>query len=103
MAGTKEGARKAAQTMLRRHGSDYYKKLGASGGRVGRTGGFATPYVGEDGLTGAERARIAGAKGGATSRRGKAKNRRKEEARNSVAINEVISKIRLEPLKNRGV
>lgn len=42
------------------------------------TGGFASMKVGDDGLTGFERARIAGEKGGRISKRGPAK--RKEQA-----------------------
>ena len=62
MAGTKAGGQKAAATNKALHGSDFYAKIGASGGKKGRTGGFAAnPAL----------ARIAGAKGGRISRRGK--------------------------------
>jgi len=44
--------------------------IGKKGGKVGTTGGFATDKVGKDGLTGPERARIVGKKGGLNSRRG---------------------------------
>ena len=65
MAGTKEGAIKAAATNKARHGSNFYKEIGAMGGRNGHTGGFAAnPAL----------ARIAGAKGGRISRRGPAKH-----------------------------
>lgn len=65
MAGTKEGAIKAAATNKARHGNDFYKEIGAMGGRNGHTGGFAAnPAL----------ARIAGAKGGRISRRGPAKH-----------------------------
>lgn len=65
MAGTKEGAIKAAATNKARHGNDFYKEIGAMGGRMGHTGGFAAnPTL----------ARIAGAKGGRISRRGPAKH-----------------------------
>jgi general stress protein YciG len=40
MAGTKTGGQKAAATNLERD-PDFYKKIGAKGGRNGRTGGFA--------------------------------------------------------------
>lgn len=63
MAGTKEGGKKAAQTNKERHGKDFYAKIGAKGGKLGRTGGFAANR---------ELARIAGAKGGRISRRRKA-------------------------------
>ena len=45
------------------------------GGANGHTGGFNSEKVGADGLTGFERARIAGAKGGSVSRRGPATNK----------------------------
>jgi uncharacterized protein len=62
MAGTKAGGVKAALTNKAKHGSDFYAKIGAKGGRLGRTGGFAANP---------ELARIAGAKGGRISRRTK--------------------------------
>lgn len=73
MAGTKAGGLKARERNLAKD-PDFYKKIGAKGGRNGKTGGFASDVVGEDGLTGKERARIAGAKGGRISRRGPAKD-----------------------------
>jgi uncharacterized protein len=72
VAGTLEGGRAAARTNKKKYGSDFYAKIGAKGGRLGRSGGFASNVVGPDGLTGRERARKAGVKGGQTSRRGKA-------------------------------
>lgn len=65
MAGTKEGGMKARATNLARHGEDWYSKIGRIGGQNGHTGGFASNP---------ELARIAGAKGGRNSRRGKAKH-----------------------------
>mgnify|MGYP001577294794 CR=1 FL=1 len=62
MAGTKLGGMKAAATNKTKHGSDFYAKIGAKGGRNGKTGGFAANP---------ELARIAGAKGGRISRRTK--------------------------------
>ena len=63
MAGTKIGGMKAAAKNLARD-PDFYAKIGAKGGRNGRTGGFAAnPAL----------AKIAGAKGGRISRRGPAK------------------------------
>ena len=62
MAGTKKGGQLAAQTNKARYGSDFYAKIGAKGGTLGKTGGFAAnPAL----------ARIAGAKGGRISRRKK--------------------------------
>ena len=57
MAGTKAGGLKAAQK-----NTNFYAKIGAKGGKNGRTGGFAAnPQL----------ARVAGAKGGRISRRTK--------------------------------
>ena len=66
MAGTKEGGKKAAATNKSRHGKDFYATIGAKGGKLGRTGGFAANR---------ELARIAGAKGGRISRRRKASDK----------------------------
>lgn len=64
MVGTKAGGLKAAATNRKKHGEDFYKRIGARGGQNGHTGGFAAnPAL----------ARIAGAKGGSISRRGPAK------------------------------
>lgn len=71
MAGTKAGALKARETTMARHGKDFYCNIGRIGGRNGNTGGFKSDKVGEDGLTGYERARVVGAKGGRISRRPK--------------------------------
>lgn len=75
MSGTRDGGKKAAIANRERHGADYYKRIGAIGGKRSQNGGFASDKVGKDGLTGAERARIAGAKGGARSKRGPAKHK----------------------------
>jgi len=64
MAGTKEGGRKAAATNKAKYGTDFYASIGKKGGKNGHTGGFAANR---------ELARIAGAKGGRISKRGKAK------------------------------
>ncbi len=64
MAGTKAGAAKAAATNKARHGADFYARIGSKGGQNGHTGGFAANR---------DLARVAGAKGGRISRRGKAK------------------------------
>lgn len=73
MVGTKAGGMKAAKTNLLIHGEDFYRRIGKKGGQNGHTGGFNSEKVGKDGLTGFERAKIAGAKGGSISRRGPAK------------------------------
>ncbi len=62
MAGTKAGGQAAAETNKKRYGSDFYAKIGAVGGKKGRTGGF---------FANRELARTAGAKGGRISRRTK--------------------------------
>jgi len=73
MAGTRNGGAKAAATNKSKYGRDFYARIGAMGGKIGKTGGFASNTVGKDGLTGKQRAAIAGASGGRISRRGKAK------------------------------
>jgi general stress protein YciG len=63
MAGTTAGGLKAAKENKRKHGDDFYAKIGSMGGKAGNTGGFyANPDL----------ARKAGAVGGRHSRRGKA-------------------------------
>ena len=79
MPGTLEGGRKAAATNKKRHGKNFYRELGRKGGKAGNTGGFASDIVGADGLTGKERAKIAGSKGGKISRRGPAKKKKQKQ------------------------
>lgn len=62
MAGTKAGGKAAASTNKAKYGPDFYARIGAQGGKKGRTGGF---------FANRELARIAGAKGGRISRRTK--------------------------------
>lgn len=62
MAGTKNGGKAAASTNKAKYGADFYAKIGAMGGKKGKTGGF---YANR------ELARIAGARGGRISRRSK--------------------------------
>ena len=73
MAGTKAGAAKTALKLKEIYGEDYYKNIGHIGGKNGHTGGFASDKVGKDGLTGYERAKKVGQRGGRISKRGKAK------------------------------
>ena len=81
MAGTKKGGIKAAKTINDKYGRDFYVHIGQKGGAKSRNGGFASNKVGEDGLTGAQRAKLAGALGGTKSKRGKAKNVRRIKIR----------------------
>jgi len=69
MPQTQAGAIKAAATNKKRYGKDFYAKIGSKGGRMSHTGGFGSKLKGKDGLTGQQRAEIAGAKGGQISRR----------------------------------
>ena len=68
MPGTKAGALKAQKTLRKKYGKKGLKKwreeIGKKGGSISRGGGFANNP---------ELARIAGAKGGRISKRGKAK------------------------------
>ena len=65
MAGTPAGGQKAAQTNLKKHGKDFYKRIGKKGGQNGHTGGFASNP---------ELAKIAGRKGGKKSKSGASKH-----------------------------
>ena len=75
MAGDREGGLKAEQTMIVKLGEERYrqwrKEVGRLGGQrsVGDRSGFALKKPGKDGLTGPERARVAGRLGGAAPRR----------------------------------
>ena len=71
MAGNAQGGARAAKTNIEKHGADFYKRIGAKGGKNGHTGGFASTKVGADGLTGRERAIEKGREGGRISRRTK--------------------------------
>lgn len=83
MVGTKAGGLKAAATNKKLHGDNFYKNIGKIGGSRGHTGGFASNP---------ERAKIAGAKGGAISSRSKdkkplEKRRKSWERKNSSLLN----------------
>ncbi|MEX0919810.1 MAG: hypothetical protein WDZ32_01570 [Candidatus Saccharimonadales bacterium] len=66
MSGTTKGGRQAALMNKERHGANFYQKIGRLGGKKSRGGGFAANR---------DLARIAGAKGGRKSRRGKAQTK----------------------------
>lgn len=70
MPGTQIGGMKARDANYERYGQEFYKRIGSIGGKKNVSGGFASKKVGKDGLTGPERARIAGAVGG-SKRKGK--------------------------------
>lgn len=72
MAGTLQGGRNAARTNLAKD-PDFYRKIGAVGGRNGNTGGFAKMNPCDcNGFPGKHhKAQCAGLKGGRTSRRRK--------------------------------
>ena len=74
MAGNKIGGLKAKQTNYERHGQDFYRRIGQMGGRRSCNGGFASSKIGPDGLTGPQRARVVGSRGGKISRRGPRKD-----------------------------
>lgn len=63
MAGTKIGGARASKTNKERYGKDFYKHIGAIGGKKGTTGGFYADRA---------LASRAGAIGGSRSKRGKA-------------------------------
>jgi len=66
MAGTREGGLKARETTRKRHGADFYARIGAKGG--------STPTIEPKGFAAdPELAREAGRKGGTISRRGPSK------------------------------
>jgi hypothetical protein len=62
MAGTSAGGKSAAATNKDKYGPDFYKNIGAMGGKNGHTGGFAANR---------ELAREAGRLGGLISKRRK--------------------------------
>lgn len=71
MSGNAEGGALARDTNKKKYGADFYARIGAMGGKKGRSGGFASNKVGSDGKTGRERAVEAGRTGGRISRKSK--------------------------------
>jgi hypothetical protein len=65
MSGTTQGGKLAAIKNKTKYGRDFYRLIGAKGGKKSNTGGFA---AGEEGR---KRASIFGAIGGSKSRRKK--------------------------------
>lgn len=72
MSGTKTGGQQARDTNLA-NDPDFYRKIGAIGGKNGNTGGFA------NGEKGRELARRAGRLGGLKSRRNNVQNKPPEK------------------------
>lgn len=76
MSGSIKGGKQAAKTnqkkydeqYQKKYGMGFYERLGQQGGRVSRGGGFASNKIGSDGLTGKQRAVVAGALGGKRKR-----------------------------------
>lgn len=78
--GSIEATNRWRKTMEEKYGGkdgvhQMMQRIGSRGGQHSKRGGFASDVVGKDGLTGRQRARIAGAKGGSVSRRGSAKKK----------------------------
>jgi general stress protein YciG len=67
MAGTIEGGAKASATNKAKYGSDFYKRIGATGGKNSNTGGFA--YMKANGMV--DKIKEAGRRGGQISTRKK--------------------------------
>lgn len=82
MSGTKAGGIKARETNYKKHGDDFYKRIGKIGGQNGNTGGFAANP---------ELAKTAGAKGGAKSRRSLAQKTIKIYEYMDANANEIIT------------
>lgn len=61
---------RTAKTNKAKYGDNFYREIGAKGGRLSTTGGFASDVVGKDGLTGRERAAILAKKSGRIGKRG---------------------------------
>ena len=68
MAGTRSGGLHARDTNIKKYGEDFYKRIGAIGGKKGHKGGFwyAKHVLKDDNF-----AREAGRRGGKISRRTK--------------------------------
>lgn len=71
MPGTRKGGKSASSIIREKYGDNHYKRIGKLGGGKSRGGGFASTQVGKDGLTGSQRAKLAGRIGGQLSKRSK--------------------------------
>lgn len=74
MPGTKEGGLKAAATVKKRYGEDFYSNIGRKGGEMPTTGGFKSDP---------ELAKRAGRLGGLKSRRKKGEDNNETTRQNS--------------------
>ena len=69
MSGTRLGGLKSRDKILKRYGKDHYINMGRKGGLKNNGHlGFGSLEIGKDGLTGRQRAKIAGRKGGLNRR-----------------------------------
>lgn len=86
MAGTNNGGNAAANTNKLRYGEDFYKRIGAMGGKASNTGGF---YVNR------ELARKMGAIGGAHGRKGYKKqvSRKEQLKRDALEVEQELQRI----------
>lgn len=74
MAGTKAGGEKTRETNYSKHGADFYKNIGAIGGKKAYKVNPETGKALKGFALNPERARQAGKLGGALSKRGKSRN-----------------------------
>lgn len=93
MSGTLRGGKRAAITNKEKYGENFYREIGRKGGRNGHTGGFAANP---------ELAKIAGAKGGKISKRGK--STRPYKKRIKVVVPPIVEELPIEePEKKKGL
>ena len=70
--GTVAGGKAAAQKNKEKHGDDFYRRIGATGGRNGTTGGFASDVECDCDYSSSHfKRQCAGARGGSKSKRKK--------------------------------
>lgn len=92
MSGTRLGGQRTRDTNYKLYGRDYYRKLGAMGGKKGHTGGF---YANR------ELASRVGAVGGRISRRGENKLSERERREIHKAYKELMD-VHLEAKRERA-
>lgn len=79
MAGTLAGGKKAASTNKQRHGEDFYRNIGRKGGSKSHPD--TRPFT-----LNPELAKLAGARGGAISRRSKEREKFRRLAKKSIEV-----------------